>query len=165
MSFFRLAPSWRRALSSPGSHRPKQRNAPRPQLRLERLEDRLTPSINITFVDDNWVDISRASVAPQIGDIIQNLNDSINQGFITAGYGITGFGTVLVGGVSGTAPGAATINDAIANTNAGGTVNVLEGTYNEEVVITKSLTLKGAQAGVDPGASVPRPSRSSWAPA
>src|SRR5262249_13455268 len=61
---------------------------------------------------------------------------------------VTGFGTVTTG-ASGTAPGAATINDAIANTTVGGTVNVLEGTYSEAVQVSQTLTLRGAQHGVD----------------
>ena len=130
---------------------------PRPQ--LEQLEDRLTPSTTMSFVDSQWADLSRTSGSPQIGDIVQNLNDAMNPGSVTAIYGVTGFGT-LTTGASGTAPGAATINNAIANTIAGGTVDVLDGTYNEEVVISKSLTLEGAQAGVDPAPAFPRSSRS-----
>jgi hypothetical protein len=68
----------------------------------ERLEDRLTPATNTTFVDDNWQDLSRNTGSPMIGDIIQNTNDTINPGGITAAYGYTGFGTVLVGSTPGT---------------------------------------------------------------
>ncbi len=149
MSFFGSVFSLRRVFSFPTARRPKPPAATRPRPRLEQLEDRLTPSSNVTFVNDNWVDLSRNSGAPQIGDIIQNLDDTINPGGVTASYGVTGFGTVIVGSTPGTAPGAATIDDAIANTNTGGTVNVLEGTYNEQVTVNKSLTLLGAQHGVD----------------
>src|SRR5262249_9800031 len=75
--------------------------------------------------------------------------DIINPGTITAIYGMNGFGTVTTGAFTGTAPGAATINDAITNTVVDGTVNVLEGTYEELVAVNKSVSLLGAQAGVD----------------
>jgi hypothetical protein len=42
-----------------------------------------------------------------------------------------------------------TINAAIGKASAGDTINVAAGTYNEQVQVTKTLTLKGAQAGVD----------------
>ena len=42
------------------------------------------------------------------------------------------------------------IDDAIANTTPGGTVNILDGTYTETVNVNSSVTLNGAQAGVDP---------------
>jgi len=50
----------------------------------------------------------------------------------------------------------ATIQAAIddSNTKNGNTITVDAGTYNEHVRITKSITLKGAQAGVDPRPSV-----------
>ena len=47
----------------------------------------------------------------------------------------------------------ATINDALANVGSGGTVHVCPGTYNEDVVVTKSVTLQGANAAVQPGES------------
>ena len=50
-----------------------------------------------------------------------------------------------------------TINAAIAAATAGDTIEVCPGTYAENVVINKSLTLLGAKAGVPagPGASMP----------
>src|SRR5882762_3979134 len=42
-----------------------------------------------------------------------------------------------------------TINGAIGKASPGDTINVAAGTYNEQVAITKTLTLHGAQAGVD----------------
>ena len=61
---------------------------------------------------------------------------------------VNAFGTATSGAATGHATGASTINDAIASTDTGGTVNVLEGTYRETATISKSLTLLGAQHGV-----------------
>jgi nitrous oxidase accessory protein NosD len=50
---------------------------------------------------------------------------------------------------SGAADACMTINAAIAKASPGDSINVAIGLYNEQVQITKSLTLLGAQAGVD----------------
>src|SRR5436305_8748343 len=49
------------------------------------------------------------------------------------------------------APGSAftTISAAVAAAVAGDTVKVCPATYNEQVTVNKSLTLTGAQAGID----------------
>jgi hypothetical protein len=54
-----------------------------------------------------------------------------------------------------TSPGAAcqTINGAIGKAAAGDTINVAVGTYPELVAVNKTLTLRGAQFGVDARAS------------
>ena len=44
---------------------------------------------------------------------------------------------------------AGTIQAAIDAASPGDTINVATGTYNEDVTVNKSLTLNGAQAGVD----------------
>ncbi len=44
----------------------------------------------------------------------------------------------------------ATVADGVAGVEAGGTVNVAAGVYTQRLNINKSLTLLGAQAGVDP---------------
>jgi len=56
---------------------------------------------------------------------------------------------VTTGAFIGSVFGSATIEDAVANTSVGGTVNVLAGTYPELVSVNKSVNLLGAQAGVD----------------
>ena len=44
-----------------------------------------------------------------------------------------------------------TINDAITAANPGDIINVGSGTYNENLYITKALTLRGPNAGVSAG--------------
>ncbi len=116
---------------------------------LEYLEDRVTPSVAATFVNDNWNLINDVdhSGTLTVGDQIRNDNDTVAAGTITATYGVTGFGTVTTESVPGTVtltadPSADNINDAIANTNTGGTVTILQGNYNENVTINKNLTLQ-----------------------
>src|SRR5262249_3536168 len=125
--------------------------------RFERLEDRLAPATTPTFVNDNWnliVDNGLVGVL-DAGDVVRNDNDTINPGTVIAILGTDGFGTVTtssvgtVTGVPGSIAGAATINNAIANTSVGGVVNVLEGTFNELVQVDKTVSLRGAQFGVD----------------
>lgn len=52
-------------------------------------------------------------------------------------------------GTSCTNPGYPTIGAAVAAAASGDTINVCEGTYIENVILNKSLTLLGAQDGVD----------------
>ena len=128
-----------------------RRLRPRARPRLELLESRNLLSVATSFVDDNWHFVSNNDSNPALsfGDTIRNDNDTINPGTITAFYGINGFGTVTGGPGPSSVAGSATINDAIANTDVSGTVNVLEGSYNELVSVSKTLTLLGAQHGVD----------------
>jgi len=122
-------------------------------LRLESLEDRCLLSL-MTYANDNWHFLTdNGDGILSAGDQVINNNDTINPGTVTATYGTDGFGTVSTGlpsGSPGSLAGSDTINDAIANTSAAGTVNVAAGTYNERITIGKSLNLLGAQAGVDP---------------
>src|SRR5207302_4976849 len=52
-------------------------------------------------------------------------------------------------GGSCTSPSFNTINLAVAAASNGDTIQVCAGTYNENVIIPKTLTLNGAQVGVD----------------
>jgi hypothetical protein len=104
-----------------------------------------------TFVNDNWAFLTDndASSSLTVGDTLRNNNDTIAPGTVTVTYGVTGFGLVTTGTFTGSVAGSVTINNAITNTDVGGTVNVLEGTYGELVTANKTLSLLGARAGVD----------------
>jgi Ca2+-binding RTX toxin-like protein len=111
----------------------------------ERLEPRRLLAAQ-TWVDDNWhITVDMAPPGASVGDTVRNDFDTIAPGTIAKTYGVDAFGITD----GGTAPGAATIQDAINNTNVGGTVNVLEGNYSEQTNVNKKVTLVGAQAGVD----------------
>jgi hypothetical protein len=118
---------------------------------LEVLEGREVPAVGLTFVNDNWAFVADndGSNSVTVGDTIRNDNDTINTGALARIYGVDGFGTVTTGSITGSVAGATTINDAIANTVSGGTVEVLEGTYAQRVNVNKSITVLGAQHGVD----------------
>lgn len=89
------------------------------RLSVDNLEDRTVPTA-IVYVDDSWV--------------------GTNPGADPDGAGpATSFGTDSF----------ATIQAGVNAVDAGGTVNVRAGDYPELVNITKSVTLLGAQAGVD----------------
>ena len=48
----------------------------------------------------------------------------------------------------------ATIQDAVDNTESGGTVNVAAGSYIEEVIISLPLSLKGPNYGINPNTGI-----------
>src|SRR5262245_23534788 len=103
-----------------------------------------------TFVNDNWNLIADADNSGTLSAAAQlrNDNDTLNPGSVTAIYGATGFGIVTTETVSGTVtltqdPAFDDINDALANTDPGGALSVLEGTFNENVVVTDGVTLAG----------------------
>src|SRR5271169_2683190 len=106
--------------------RPTSRAArARTRLNTESLEDRSVPSVGTSFVDDNWhviTDVGPAGLS--VGDTVRNDNDTINRGSVVGVFGTDAFSS---------------INDAIANTATFGIVNVLEGTYTEQVTINKTL--------------------------
>ncbi|HEX5272873.1 MAG TPA: hypothetical protein VFW33_20385, partial [Gemmataceae bacterium] len=140
--------TWRKLFSRPRTAPPARRRPPAPLVEL--LETRLAPAVlaTQTYVDDNWADVTHPTGPLTLGDMVRNDNDTIAPGTITATYGSTGFGHVIISSTPTSLAGAATINNAIANTNSGGTVSVLEGTYNEDVTVGTSLILQGAQHGV-----------------
>src|SRR5262245_34060218 len=105
-------------------------------LRLERMEDRVVPATSTAWVNDNWnlIADNDSSNSLTAGDTVRNDNDTLAPGTITKTYGTDAFGTVTtsslpgIAGIPGSVSGFATINDAITNTNVGGTVNLLTGT-------------------------------------
>lgn len=131
-------------------HQPKSQSHRKSRLILSTLEDRSVPAA-LSFVDDNWAFVADndASNSLTVGDSVRNDNDSINPGTIAKTYGVDAFGTVTTGAFTGALAGSLSIDNAIAATTVGGTVKVLEGTYEELVTVNKSVTLQGAQAGVD----------------
>ncbi len=145
MSLFR----WRTALgrTSGDARRGRRPSFPRPA--LEELERRTLLTVASTFVDDNWnlaVDTAPFGVL-NVGDVVNNTNDTVNPGTIVKTYGVDGFGTVTTGSATGSVSGSAKIADAVANTSAGGTVNLLQGTYQEsDILLNKALTVQGIGA-------------------
>jgi hypothetical protein len=112
-------------------------------MRLEPLEDRKMLALT-AYVNDNWVNVTDPGNPVQINDVVVNSLDSINPGGIIATYGVDAFGTV-----DGTSVASAKlIYDAIQALDAGGDLNILEGTYQEsDIVIDRPMTLTGAGTG------------------
>ena len=111
---------------------PRWAGASRAALRMETLEPRQLLSVNTTTVNDNWrltVD-NDLSGTLTVGDSVDNFNDG-GVSPVTGSYGVDAFGTVsssqVAGTFTGSLTGAATINDAIANTSSGGTVRISPG--------------------------------------
>lgn len=116
-------------------HAGKQRER---RLFLEPLERRAMLAAD-TFVNDNWflkTDVD-ASTTLTAGDIVDNRLDVTGPATAQGVYGTTAFSD---------------IEAAIAATDDGGAVTVLEGTYTGDVAINKSVTLEGANAGISAGA-------------
>ncbi len=111
---------------------------------VEQLEDRSVPAA-LTFVNDNWAFVTDTDTSGSLtqGDIVSNLNDTINAGGVTAAYGVDAFGTVTSGAFTGSLAAFDTITEAIAATDPGGTVNVLQGAYTESVTVPTGITLTG----------------------
>jgi hypothetical protein len=119
--------------------------------RFESLEDRKLLAA-LSYVNDDWhVVTDNGDAVLSVGDVVSNANDAAAPGSITGTYGVDAFGTATSGAVTGSVAGAATIASAIAATDAGGTVQVLAGSYTEDVTVGKSVTLVGANAGISAG--------------
>ncbi|MBI1879810.1 MAG: DUF11 domain-containing protein [Chloroflexi bacterium] len=78
----------------------------------------------VVYVDDNWVGLPNGTV----------VDADPGPGVINATIGTDAFATIQAG---------------VNAVDPGGTVNVLAGTYTELVTVNKTVTLGGAQQGVD----------------
>lgn len=141
-------------MARPFQARKSRRSARTFRPQLQRLEDRLAMTANATWVDDSWqflldTDFSNSLT---VGDLVAN------EGAV-APYGTAAFGKITSGAFTGSLPGTATINDAIAATDATGTVFLSAGVYRETVSIAKSLTLQGvAPSGLAADVAIVPPS-------
>jgi hypothetical protein len=97
------------------------RRASRYRPRLQPLEDRSLLAVTV-YVNDDWSTLSN-------GDDITDA-DPVTPGDQAAEFGTDAFATIQAG---------------IDNVDAGGTVNVLAGTYNESPAIGQSLSLLGIE--------------------
>jgi len=110
--------------------------------------------LSVSYVNDNWYNLDNPGMAPQLGDQVTNLYDSINPGLIEAIYGFNAFGSTLHfdefdGPVYLSLPGASLIHDAIQSAAPGDTVQLLDGTFVEsDIVIDRPLTLAGTVTGM-----------------
>ncbi len=124
-SFFRRRPPIVKQVRKPGA-----------RLGLDVLEDRSLPSVTL-LANDNWVlqndNDSSGTLTP--GDTVNNSADAGTPA-ITGTLGVNAFTSI------GAAVGAAA---------AGDTVQVLQGTYNENVVVQESITLIGPNTGQSAG--------------
>src|SRR5436305_992076 len=115
--------------SRPGN-RPKPRLSFRP--RVEELENRIVPAGLNFYVDNTPTDPNNV---PGDGDEVftPNGGTQTQQGGLTLGQSLF-----------------TTIQAAIDAAGTDDIINVADGTYAENVVVNKQLTLKGNQFGVDP---------------
>lgn len=106
------------------------------KLLVQALESRHMLAAD-TFVNDNWFisnDVGASGLSA--GDTVDNSADTGGAATIEATFGTTAF---------------ADVEAAIAATDEGGTVTVLEGQYAGDIDVNKSVTLEGASAGVSAG--------------
>jgi hypothetical protein len=122
----------------------------RRSLRLESLESRQLLAADIS-VNDNWhlVTDNAPFGSVSVGDIVRNSNDTIAPGTIDKTYGVDGYGLVTTGFPTGFVPATDSIQDAINDVDPAGNVRVLEGTFMENLLVSKVVNLLGAQSGVD----------------
>jgi len=108
------------------------------KLLMQPLESRQPLAADV-FVNDNWFvrrDLD-ASGTLTAGDVVDNRLDVTGGALVRAKLGTTAF---------------TDIDAAVSAVDEGGTVTVLEGQYSGDFEISKSVTLKGANAGVSAGA-------------
>jgi hypothetical protein len=123
-----------------------RRNRDRKRPGVEKLEDRSLLAANV-FMNENWHVVTDAGTLGVLdsGDTVRNDNDTLNAGTVTKTYGVDGFGVATSGAVMGAHPSYDSIQDAIVAASVGGTVNVLDGTYDEDVnANVASVSLLGA---------------------
>jgi hypothetical protein len=108
------------------------------RLFMQPLESRALLAAD-TFVNDNWFVKTDADSSGTLtaGDLVDNRLDVTGKATAEGKFGTTAFDD---------------IEAAISATDEGGTVTVLEGTYTGDVSVAKSVTLKGANAGISAGA-------------
>jgi hypothetical protein len=109
------------------------------RLFMQPLESRALLAAD-TFVNDNWflkTDVDSSGTLTT-GDLVDNRLDVTGKATAQGTFGTTAFDD---------------IEAAIAATDDGGTVTVLEGTYTGDVAVSKSVTLEGANAGISAGAT------------
>ena len=147
MFFRRLFLNYAACRNSPHERQVKRRNCTPPELNASKIERR--PPAHHGERQLALPRRQRHGASLTVGDTVRNDNDTIAPGTSYGDYGVDGFGTVTTGDFTGSLPLSASINSAIAAADLGGTVNVLEGTYGELVVVNKNVTVRGAQAGVD----------------
>ena len=127
------------------------RHGPIRSAHLEPLEDRRLLTTSTTYVDYNWVDLSYNGTNVRLGDQVKDIASGRTS---ASGYGSDTFGTVAGFSTNGgstvtpitpaTMAGAGLIYNAIQSTSSGGTVSILQGTYQEsDIVIDRPLTLTG----------------------
>ncbi|MBI3839932.1 MAG: hypothetical protein HY288_18575, partial [Planctomycetia bacterium] len=137
---------------------------------LEPLEERRLLSVNVAYFDDQWAFVGDAdnSQSLSLNDQLNNGNDpGAGAGTVQSTYGNDAFGIIttqpagLVFTATGSLPGASRVNDAIANTSSGGTVDILHASplseginVNSAVLLSGTFSTTGALALSAPGARI-----------
>jgi len=112
---------------------------------MEPLEQRKL--LATFYVNDNWVLLADndSDGLVTLGDTVTNTDDTAGPA-VTATYGVDAYGPVTSGPPTGSVAGFETIQDAIDDAAAGDVVAVLEGTYDENllmVTLPDTITLQG----------------------